>query len=109
MTQTDVDGKIGRRRGYLSHVFQRRVDLKVVDLLQALKVLGIEPGRFFAAVVESGSAANSGLLHLIADPSSEGRAPDDDPEAAEGDLEERVRQALQTILADLRQGKAARG
>lgn len=47
-TQTEIDEKIGRRRGYLSHVFQRRVDLKLADLLRVLDVLQVSPAAFFS-------------------------------------------------------------
>lgn len=64
-TQTEVDKRIGRRRGYLSHVFQRRVDLKVVDLLHALAVLGIEAGRFFDAALGSQPESRTSLEDLM--------------------------------------------
>ena len=112
-TQTDVDERIGRRRGYLSHVFQRRVDLKLIDLLRVLEVLRVSPNRFFAAVASEGKPSGSGVLQLIAGqlaaeapstvkPSSP--APRDD--AA---LEDRVRKALRSILSQLGQEQSATG
>ena len=103
-TQTDIDERIGRRRGYLSHVFQRRVDLKLIDLLRALEVLGIEPRRFFAAVVEGRTSGSSGVLTIIA-----GRSPEQAAEAQTGpapgteaqDLEERVRSVVRKLLPQL--------
>jgi hypothetical protein len=94
-TQTEIDDRIGRRRGYLSHVFQRRVDLKVIDLLRALAALRIEPSRFFEAVASGGGDS---MLQLVAGglaepPSSTAAA------APETSLEDRVRQALRAILA----------
>lgn len=52
-TQTEVDVRIGRRRGYLSHVFQRRVDLKLLDLLQVLEVLQLDSASFFSTALKS--------------------------------------------------------
>lgn len=106
-TQTEIDDLIGRRRGYLSHVFQRRVDLKVIDLVRALEALGIDPRRFFAALVASGPSANVGVLQLIADrpeePPARPAAPaaSEPVAAAEPALEERVRTALRSILTGL--------
>lgn len=109
-TQTDIDDRIGRRRGYLSHVFQRRVDLKLIDLLRALAVLEIEPRRFFAAVAAASSGASSGVLQLLADrmdweaaraiatPAAVSRVA---PPATEAALEERVKRALRSILAQM--------
>ena len=79
LTQSEVDGRIGRRRGYLSHVFQRRVDLRLIDLLRTLEVLGLEPGRFFRALF---SAREPAL-----------RREED------AELRERVRQAVRALLA----------
>lgn len=113
LTQTEIDEKIGRRRGYLSHVFQRRVDLKLVDLLSALAVLGIPPGVFFAAVTDS---TGGGLIDLLRETDA---APIASPAAgdrlrfgtsttgpvhvgrAESSLEQRVRQVLRRIIRDL--------
>ncbi len=52
-TQTEVDVRIGRRRGSLSHVFQRRVDLKLLDLLQVLEVLHLDSASFFSTALKS--------------------------------------------------------
>lgn len=70
-TQTEVDEKIGRRRGYLSHVFQRRVDLKLHDLLRALQVLEVEPRAFFHAAFSGRGGeqpALEDLMHLVSEP-----------------------------------------
>jgi hypothetical protein len=102
-TQTEVDERIGRRKGYLSHVFQRRVDLKVIDLLLALEVLDIDPRRFFLAVTQS-TKGSSGVLELLAgrleEEQQQAKAP---ARAAAGDavLEERVRRTLRSILLKL--------
>lgn len=117
MTQTELDERIGRRRGYLSHVFQRRVDLKVLDLLRALDELGIPPSRFFEAVSEAGQPGSSGVLRLLADRLAREPRPaspagpvetsledvaSGGAEAAEtAELEERVRGALRSILSQL--------
>ncbi len=119
LTQTEVDERIGRRRGYLSHVFQRRVDLKVMDLLRALDALGIPPSRFFEAVAEAAPTGSGGLLKLLAqrlasDPRPAAQslpavaAPPSPPVAGpapetadEAELEERVRIALRSVLAQL--------
>ncbi len=66
-TQTEIDERIGRRRGYLSHVFQRRVDLKVGDLLRILQVLSIDPRLFFLAATSPEPAHGTEVLRLIAD------------------------------------------
>jgi hypothetical protein len=109
LTQTEVDARIGRRRGYLSHVFQGRVDLKMRDLLGALEVLEVEPRRFFEAVFparEGSPEAVEGRRPVgqsppTAAPSSgaasrAGKAAEDDDAA----LLARVRQALRAILAE---------
>lgn len=103
LTQTEVDDRIGRRRGYLSHVFQRRVDLKLIDLLRALEVLNIEPRRFFSALAASGPGANVGVLQLIADRLDSPAASRPVPQEAKADpeLEDRVRRALRSILSEL--------
>ena len=114
-TQTEVDERIGRRRGYLSHVFQRRVDLKLVDLLRALDVLQVDPGRFFSAALggrrSERSATLEDLMSLVVDlreggqsgsvslPASVVSSP-----ANEGFNEEalldRVRVAVRKVLSD---------
>lgn len=113
-TQTEVDERIGRRRGYLSHVFQRRVDLKLVDLLRVLRVLELQPGRFFRAAVggrADGRASLEDLMQLMAEvgdgrreresqgarpaPASPTRTPEEDQQ-----LMERVRAAVRSILAE---------
>lgn len=104
MTQTEVDVRIGRRRGYLSHVFQRRVDLKVEDLMLALEVLGIDAARFFETVSEAQATGGSGMLRLVsqraqAEPVS--TAPAQGSEDGQALLEARVRKALRSILSQL--------
>lgn len=64
-TQTEVDERIGRRRGYLSHVFQRRVDLKLHDLLRALEMLEIDPGAFFHAALTGRGGEHPALEDLM--------------------------------------------
>lgn len=64
-TQTEVDERIGRRRGYLSHVFQRRVDLKLIDLLRALGALQVEPGKFFLAALGDTATPRNPLEDLV--------------------------------------------
>jgi hypothetical protein len=104
-TQTDIDDRIGRRRGYLSHVFQRRVDLKLIDLLRALELLEIEPRRFFAAVTAGATGGSSGVLQLLAERLDWEAARAEQAEAPEaaGDaaLEERVKKALRSILSQM--------
>jgi hypothetical protein len=115
-TQTEVDGRIGRRRGYLSHVFQRRVDLKLIDLLRALQVLQVDPARFFRAAFAARSderAPVDDLMQLVSElrvgwpetarslPAEEA-ARDDDRE-----LLERVREAVRTILDERTNGPVA--
>ncbi len=64
-TQTEVDERIGRRRGYLSHVFQRRVDLKLHDLLRVLEVLKVEPAAFFTAALAGRGGEHPQLEELM--------------------------------------------
>ncbi len=64
-TQTEVDERIGRRRGYLSHVFQRRVDLKLHDLLRALEMLEIDPSAFFHAALSGRGGEHPALEDLM--------------------------------------------
>ena len=129
MTQTEVDGRIGRRRGYLSHVFQRRVDLKVVDLLRTLQVLGISPSRFFESIPRASAPASAGVLQLLAERLAQEPAPAPQPlpaaaapgpsspealqatvdPAEEALLEDRVRTVLQSILMQLGQKTRAHG
>lgn len=104
-TQTEVDGLIQRRRGFLSHVFQRRVDLKLIDLLRALDVLGIEPRQFFRAVVTSSGSGGEDLVRMLAD--RLGRQEDSGAAGAGRDeppvdpvLEAQVRRAVRAILAE---------
>ncbi len=100
LTQTEIDERIGRRKGYLSHVFQRRVDLKVIDLLRALDALEIDPRRFFGAVTQS-STSGSGVLELLASRLEEESVRPGRPAAADTVLEERVRRTLRSILLKL--------
>jgi hypothetical protein len=112
-TQTDVDDRIGRRRGYLSHVFQRRVDLKLIDLLRALEVLEIEPRRFFAAVTAGSAGGSSGVLQLLADrldwEAARASSAPSRPPASEAALEERVKKALRSILSQMGERGVASG
>jgi hypothetical protein len=50
-TQVAVDQAIGRRRGYLSHVFQRRVEIKLRDVLKVLRILGLDPSLVLGPLV----------------------------------------------------------
>jgi hypothetical protein len=109
LTQTEVDGRIGRRRGYLSHVFQRRVDLKLVDLLSALEVLQIDAGRFFRAAFcsrEDERAPVEDLMQLVSElrptwPPAPREPTDVHPLTVldeDSRLLERVREVVRTIL-----------
>lgn len=113
-TQTEVDERIGRRRGYLSHVFQRRVDLKLVDLLRVLRVLELQPGRFFQAAVGirgDARASLEDLMQLMAEVGDGRReresqsawqpqAPPAEPPEEDRELMKRVRAAVRRILAE---------
>jgi hypothetical protein len=113
-TQTEVDGRIGRRRGYLSHVFQRRVDLKLVDLLRTLEVLHVDPGRFFRSAFSGRSddrAPVEDLMQLVSElrggwPLAAAGAPGPGPEE-DAELLQRVREAVRTILAERSDGPTA--
>lgn len=109
-SQTDLDDAIGRRRGYLSHVFQRRVDLKVGDLFRALEALDIDPCRFFDAVSRSTSDAQPTLDELLRLAATGNRrppapSPPADPfrpapgVAEDAELYARVQEAVREILA----------
>lgn len=104
LSQTEVDERIGRRRGYLSHVFQGRVDLKLIDLLNALDALGIDPTRFFQLAfgqTPTGSSPSAVLIECFATP----RPPV--PPAARPNasldpfLLDQVRSAVRTVLAEM--------
>lgn len=107
MTQTEVDERIGRRRGYLSHVFQRRVDLKVEDLILALEALGIDPATFFETACEHQSGGNAGTLRLVSQRPQPLLANPAPPESDQAILEKRVRKALRSILGQLSSSEAA--
>ncbi len=124
LTQTEVDERIGRRRGYLSHVFQRRVDLKVIDLLRALEVLEIDPARFFAVALGSRPEPRASLdepLLLMGSSRLNGplqRLDERGARSAEADgLVELVQATVRRVLAEvedsqatpLRRGRAAFG
>ncbi|HEX4952998.1 MAG TPA: hypothetical protein VF017_06355 [Thermoanaerobaculia bacterium] len=116
-TQTEIDHRIGRRKGYLSHVFQRRVDLKLIDLLLALEALDLEPRRFFGALAASATTGGSGVLELLASrvegpvelhrSSAGGALASSSPPAVDPVLEERVRTALRSILSQMGQSHQA--
>lgn len=77
-TQTEVDERIGRRRGYLSHVFQRRVDLKLHDLLRALQALEVEPRAFFQAAFAGRAGEHPALeelMQLVSEPKRQSPPP----------------------------------
>lgn len=108
-TQTQVDEEIGRRRGYLSHVFQRRVDLKLVDLLRALEVLQVDPTRFFRAGLNGHQEERGPLEELMNLVGSQRQLapppvawPPTPPRRRSDDelLMNRVREAVRSILAE---------
>jgi hypothetical protein len=110
-TQTEVDARIGRRRGYLSHVFQRRVDLKLRDLLGALDMVEVDSGRFFQAAFARRSDDQPAIEELIeilagrrsgrAPANACAAAPEGSPEHAnETGMLERVRKMVRAILAE---------
>jgi hypothetical protein len=110
LTQTEVDQRIGRRKGYLSHVFQRRVDLKLIDLMQTLEVLGLDPRRFFGALTQAAASGGSGVLELLATrleaEEEQGRAAMPVPaptidRSLDPQLEDRVRQTLRALLSQV--------
>lgn len=115
-TQTEVDVRIGRRRGYLSHVFQRRVDLKLLDLLQVLEVLHLDSASFFSTALKSQARPQlDDLIELVtANQSSPLGRPAGPPApvaaatavtAAEADLDrellEKVRSIVRQVLQSL--------
>ena len=117
-TQIEVDDRIGRRRGYLSHVFQRRVDLKLIDLLRALEVLEVDSGRFFRAALSTRSderAPVENLVQLVSE--LQGGWPAPVPSALEAgpaagddldpELLRRVREAVRAVLAERSNGPVA--
>jgi hypothetical protein len=103
MTQTDIDEKISRRRGYLSHVFQRRVDLKVEDLLRILEVIQVEPRLFFHAATTRDRAQGGGVLRLIAErlDAVEGlETGEPEADAHDRELLDQVRQMVRALLTE---------
>jgi hypothetical protein len=56
-TQIQLDAAIGRRRGYLSHVFQHRVELKLRDILKVLRSLRLDPSLVLGSLVLKGRDA----------------------------------------------------
>ena len=81
-TQTEVDERIGRRRGYLSHVFQRRVDLKLHDLLRVLEVLKVEPAAFFSPALAGRGGEHpqlEELMQLVSEATPRGPMPPPSP------------------------------
>jgi transcriptional regulator with XRE-family HTH domain len=104
LSQTEVDERIGRRRGYLSHVFQGRVDLKLIDLLNALDALGVDPARFFQlafAQAAPSSSPSSGLLECFAAarPASPALSRSDEP--VDPRLLDPVRAAVRAVLGEM--------
>lgn len=49
--QMEVDEAIGRHRGHLDHVFHRRTELKVRELLKVLGALRLDPAQFLGPLV----------------------------------------------------------
>jgi transcriptional regulator with XRE-family HTH domain len=104
LSQTEVDERIGRRRGYLSHVFQGRVDLKLIDLLNALEALGVDPNRFFQLAF--GQAATSAspsavLIECFATPRPAPTAARRPGEPLDPRLLDHVRSAVRVVLAEM--------
>jgi hypothetical protein len=90
-TQISLDAVIGRRRGYLSHVFQRRVALKVKDLVALVRALGVDPAGFLGYLMlgESSTPATSPAAP----------APARTPTAAAGPAP--ARGELETLIASI--------
>lgn len=125
-TQTRMDDRIGRRRGYLSHVFQRRVDLKLQDLLSTLEVLQIDPASFFRTALRSLTRPQlDDLIELVTTNKTQqagGTRPAPAPERPEGrgreegtpavgeavdpdqELLDRVRAIVRQVLSSLPRG-----
>ncbi|HEX4953254.1 MAG TPA: hypothetical protein VF017_07665 [Thermoanaerobaculia bacterium] len=103
-----MDEAIQRRRGYLSHVFQRRVDLKLIDLLRALDVLRVDPHKFFQLAFSSrADPAVSAVLTECFDPDQLGESGNANLNLKTRPTEdllllERVRGAVRDILAEIR-------
>lgn len=116
-TQTEMDDRIGRRRGYLSHVFQRRVDLKLQDLLQTLEAMQIDAGSFFLTALKSQARPQlDDLIELVTTakltetswpasfpepPSAEVRSTAESAGDPDAELLERVRAIVRQVLASL--------
>jgi hypothetical protein len=104
-TQIEIDEKIGRRRGYLSHVFQRRVDLKLVDMLKVIAALELDPGQFFSPLVTGQQArrlTTEDLMSLLAGSFESASPTPRRPQASQGEdeLESLVRDAVRRILRE---------
>jgi hypothetical protein len=112
LTQKEVDARIGRRPGYLSHVFQGRVDLKLLDVLKALEVLKVEPGAFFRTALAGRSGerpAVEDLLRLAAglhgawllSPPARGARVAEAGAGEDPEVLEQVRRAVRALLAEV--------
>lgn len=66
LSQAEVDRRIRRRRGYLSHVFQQVVDLKLKDLLLVLDALDVAPERFFGVALDRAAPAAASASDVLA-------------------------------------------
>lgn len=61
-TQAQVQSQLGWGRSYISQLFNRQKRLKMLDVLEILHVIGIEPGWFFSRIYHfpwSGSPTRS--------------------------------------------------
>lgn len=116
-TQFEVDARMGRRKGFLSHIFQQHMDLKMVDLFRTLAAIEADPRLFFQRVTgwsEPAGArarAEEAVRRVIPPPRRRlARAPDreappqvdeDDPAAVQAVID-RVLPAMYELLDRLR-------
>lgn len=104
-SQVEMDEAIGRPRGYLSHIFHGRIELKVRDFLRVLRALQIDPAQMLGPLV-AGYPSGRGplsqaellvsLVRALPDPLAPAQA-EADPEEAEKSAREH-----QKVLQQLR-------
>ena len=94
-TQIELDRVIGRRQGYLSHVFQGRVQLKVRDLLAVIHALGLDPAAFLGYLILPSGAGVPRPRPAGCDAGSAAAEPEEAP------AEAATRGELETLIATL--------
>lgn len=117
LTKKDLDERLGASRGYHGQLLSGRFELKYVHVLSILRALGIPAGQFFRALFPT-------PIEESAEPLAEDRLldrlralgfPPTAPDSASGaptrlapssgrDLELRIRELVEQILAERSEG-----